>query len=122
MQNRGVGPLLHTDNKLNRNLNSQIEYDEFVTSEYKISRIGNYKQLIYNGRIPHDWKSDTRFALNTSAYPQEYRPKTTFSVVATIAGTNVTAALDFTIDGFIYIKPSALIGANSWVTIHVMYF
>jgi hypothetical protein len=108
--------------ELNRNSQSVTKYDEFVTSEYKITRLGSYKQFIYNGRVPHDWKAGIQFALNTSAYPEEYRPKTTFSVVATIAGNNTTAAIDFRSDGFIYIKPSALISADSWVTIHVMYF
>lgn len=94
---------------------------EFTTAEYKLTRLGNVKQFIYNGRILKAWNADIKFAMNTVAFPAEYRPKTTFGTIATITGTGIVATLDFTQDGFIYLKPSAAIAANTWVTIHVCY-
>ena len=95
--------------------------EEHDLTEYKLTRLGNVKQFIYNGRTPHDWNADVRFAMNAVAFPVEYRPRTTFSTVKIIAGMNVVATLDFTSEGFIYLKTSNKITAGTWVTIHVCY-
>lgn len=97
------------------------QYAEHDLTEYKLTRLGNVKQFIYNGRTPHEWKSDVKFAMNAVAFPVEYRPEATFSTVMIIAGLNVVATLDFTSDGFIYLKTSTTIAAGTWVTIHVCY-
>lgn len=106
---------------LNSNYQNLNNYTEFATAEYKVTRLGYQKQFIYNGRIPSAWNAGIRFAMNTAAFAAEYRPKATFGTASIITGTGVVATLDFTDDGFIYIKPSAAIAANSWVTIHVCY-
>lgn len=108
-------------NQLNSNYQNLNNYTEFATAEYKVTRLGYQKQFIYNGRIPSAWNAGIRFAMNTAAFAAEYRPKATFGTASIITGTGVVATLDFTDDGFIYIKPSAAIAANSWVTIHVCY-
>lgn len=108
-------------NSLQTSVNQLNSNTEFTTAEYKLTRLGNVKQFIYNGRIPKAWNADIKFAMNTVAFPAEYRPKTTFGTIATITGTGIVATLDFTQDGFIYLKPSAAIAANTWVTIHVCY-
>lgn len=108
-------------NELVTSLNELNSNTEFTTAEYKLTRLGNVKQFIYNGRIPKAWNADIKFAMNTVAFPAEYRPKTTFGTIATITGTGIVATLDFTQDGFIYLKPSAAIAANTWATIHVCY-
>ena len=83
--------------------------------------MGNVKQFIYNGSIPVEWKANIKFAINSTAFPADYRPKATFGKMMTIAGGNIVANLDFTSDGFIRIKPTVAIPANSWVTIQVCY-
>lgn len=114
----GYGTSIDSLNSNYQNLNN---YTEFATAEYKVTRLGYQKQFIYNGRIPSAWNAGIRFAMNTAAFAAEYRPKATFGTASIITGTGVVATLDFTDDGFIYIKPSAAIAANSWVTIHVCY-
>lgn len=113
------------DGRMGKTLQNGIDIlnsnTEFTTAEYKLTRLGNVKQFIYNGRILKAWNADIKFAMNTVAFPAEYRPKTTFGTIATITGTGIVATLDFTQDGFIYLKPSAAIAANTWVTIHVCY-
>lgn len=116
------GKALKTEiDSLNSNYQNLNNYTEFATAEYKVTRLGYQKQFIYNGRIPSAWNAGIRFAMNTAAFAAEYRPKATFGTASIITGTGVVATLDFTDDGFIYIKPSAAIAANSWVTIHVCY-
>ena len=83
--------------------------------------MGNVKQFIYNTSIPKEWKAITRFAMNTAAFAEEYRPKATFGTAAVITWTGVVALMDFDADGFIYIKPITTIAAGTWVTIHVCY-
>lgn len=117
-----MGKKLQTGiDELNSNYQNLNNYTEFATAEYKVTRLGYQKQFIYNGRIPSAWNAGIRFAMNTAAFAAEYRPKATFGTASIITGTGVVATLDFTDDGFIYIKPFAAIAANSWVTIHVCY-
>lgn len=108
-------------NQLNSNYQNLNNYTEFATAEYKVTRLGYQKQFIYNGRIPSAWNAGIRFAMNTAAFAAEYRPKATFGTASIITGTGVVATLDFTDDGFIYIKPITTIAAGTWVTIHVCY-
>lgn len=106
---------------LNSNYNDLNQYSERDLVEYKLTRLGNVKQFIYNTRIPKEWKANTRFAMNTAAFAVEYRPKATFGTAAVITGTGVVALMDFDADGFIYIKPITTIAVGTWVTIHVCY-
>lgn len=108
-------------NQLNSNYNDLNQYSERDLVEYKLTRLGNVKQFIYNTRIPKEWKANTRFAMNTAAFAVEYRPKATFGTAAVITGTGVVALMDFDADGFIYIKPITTIAVGTWVTIHVCY-
>ena len=107
--------------QLNSNYNDLNQYSERDLVEYKLTRLGNVKQFIYNTRIPKEWKANTRFAMNTAAFAVEYRPKATFGTAAVITGTGVVALMDFDADGFIYIKPITTIAVGTWVTIHVCY-
>ena len=108
-------------NQLNSNYDDLNQYSERDLVEYKITRLGNVKQFRYNTNIPKEWKANTRFAMNTVAFTEEYRPEATFGVAAVITGTGVIALIDFDANGFIYIKPITTVPAGTWVTIHVCY-
>lgn len=116
-----INELVTSLTALNSNYQNLNNYTEFATAEYKVTRLGYQKQFIYNGRIPSAWNAGIRFAMNTAAFAAEYRPKATFGTASIITGTGVVATLDFTDDGFIYIKPITTIAAGTWVTIHVCY-
>lgn len=118
---RTIKDLTSLFGQLNSNYNDLNQYSERDLVEYKLTRLGNVKQFIYNTRIPKEWKANTRFAMNTAAFAVEYRPKATFGTAAVITGTGVVALMDFDADGFIYIKPITTIAVGTWVTIHVCY-